>query len=109
MDWLSRVLNPEWMGGFVGGLLVTAFLVQVAIEAVKLFTGKTLPAKCGIVIAVPIGILVAWAWAAGVTEKVSLPTIIKAGLINAAASAVAYENIVKPLLAKIQNAKTVTE
>lgn len=98
MDWLTQVLNPEWMGGFVGGLIATAFCVQVVIEAAAWLFGKRLPTKCGIVLAVPIGILVAWAWMAGTDAKIIPGAIIKSGLINAAASTVAYENIVKPLL-----------
>jgi len=109
MDWLSQILDPEWMGGFVGGLLATAFLVQVVIEIVDWCSSKELPSKLGIAIAVPIGILVAWAWGAGVADKATVGSIVKSGLINAAASTVAYENIVKPLLAKIQSNKTVTE
>lgn len=100
MDWLSKVIDPAFLTGFVGGLLVTAFVVQGVMEVLRLMLRVNIPAKCALIVALPVGCLVAWAWTAALGGKVLEALIIRDGLINAAASTVAYENIVKPLLLK---------
>jgi hypothetical protein len=108
MDWLSSILDPQWMGGFAGGLIVTAFVTQGIMEIFRWLPHVDIPARCALIVALPVGILVAWAWAATTGDKIHAPIIVRDGLINAAASTVAYENIVKPLLAKVRGNTTAT-
>jgi len=101
-DLIGKLFDFDWMGDFGGGLLITAFLVQITMFLFKYCRkGKPLPYSFEWIFAIPLGILVAWIWslvdptAKGMTFARGL---LKAGLINAFSSTGIYTQVLRPLL-----------
>jgi hypothetical protein len=100
---LEGILTMDFWLGFVGAIVATAFLAQPVITALD-GKVKCLPRRLlGVIIAVLIGTLIAWLWAQ-VDGGLKLRNLLRDGIVNGAASSLAYENIVKPWLARRKQA-----
>lgn len=96
---LSGILTMDFWFGFVGAVVATAWLSMPVIEWLT-GPGCKLPRKIvGILVAISIGTLIAWLWAT-IDGGLKLRALLQDGIINGAASSLAYENIVRPWLAK---------
>ena len=97
---LDSILTADFWGGFVGALCATAFLVQALMIGLRAALHREIPTRFAVLLAIPAGILVAWAWASASDGKLVLGALLRDGLVNAASSTVAYENVIKPWLKK---------
>lgn len=94
---LDGILTADFWFGFVGAVLVTAWVSMPVIEWLT-GPGCKLPRKVvGILVAIGVGTLVAWLWAT-IDGGLKLRVLLQDGIINGAASSLAYENIIKPWL-----------
>ncbi len=96
---LDGILTMDFWLGFVGAIIATAFLAQPIVAALD---GKIrcMPRRLlGVLIAVLVGTAIAWLWAQ-VDGGLKLRVLLRDGIVNGAASCLAYENIVKPWLAR---------
>jgi len=94
---LAGILTADFWFGFVGAVLVTAFLTQPILSALCGAGWCRVPRRLlGPIVAVAVGVLVAWLWASIGDEGLKVRALLRDGIVNGAASSLAYENIIKP-------------
>ena len=96
---LDGILTADFWFGFVGAVLVTAWVSMPVIEWLTRARCRIPRKIVGILVAVAVGTLIAWLWAT-IDGGLKLRALLQDGIINGAASSLAYENIVKPWLAR---------
>lgn len=100
---LSGFLTDDFWFGFVGAVIATAWLSMPVIEWLSGPRCKIPRKVVGISVAVGIGTLIAWLWAT-IDGGLKLRGLLRDGIVNGAASCLAYENIVKLWLARRKQA-----
>ena len=96
---LDGILTMDFWLGFVGAVIATAWLSMPIVEWLSGPRCKVLRKIVGIGVSIVIGTLIAWLWAQ-VDGGLKLRSLLRDGIVNGAASCLAYENIVRPWLAR---------
>lgn len=94
---LAGVLTSDFWFGFVGAVLVTAFLTQPILSALCGAGWCRIPRRLiGPAVAILVGIGIAWLWGQVGEDGGKLRALLRDGVVNGAASSIAYENIIRP-------------
>lgn len=94
---LAGILTTDFWLGFVGVVVATAFISQPIMVTLCRASWCKIPRRLlGPLVAVCVGVLMAWLWAVIGEDGLKVRALLRDGIINGAASSLAYENIIRP-------------
>ena len=99
---IMEYLNPDFIFGFVGGIIVTAFFALFLTRFAADKMGRVLKKweKIGCAFFAALMVSLAWGFRSGGVDWTQIPGNV---LVYGTISGFVYENIIKPLVEKLNN------